>query len=302
MSGPLSASSPAPDVDAGNRLLRLALLVLIAYLAVMLAPVARFAATTHTWAPLATHLSALALAVAARAGALPTAVRDWTPLILGPLLYVELRWSIPGAGRPHADALIAMWESHAFPSNPSRTLALTWRSTALSELLHLSYVSYYALMYVPPTLLWLRRRRGEYGATVLALVVVYTLCFTCYTLLPVDGPRFLNGPSDAPAGPVRAFVIALLETGSSRGTAFPSSHVAASLVAAACALRFQRPLGIVIAILALGLSVGAVYGGYHYAVDVVAGVATAVVAVVIARRLESAAGPPGISRRAAAPR
>ena len=286
MSGPLPTPSPAHDLAEKDRLLRIALLVLIAYLAMMLVPVARFAFQTGSWSPLATHAAALVLAVLARSGRLPDALRDWTPLLLGPLLYVELRWSIPGAGRPHADALVAMWESRVFPSDPSRTLAGAWPSVVLSEMLHAAYVSYYALMYVPPVLLWLRRRHREFGATVLALVVVYTLCFGIYTLFPVDGPRFLHGPASAPHGPVRNFVVALLESGSSRGTAFPSSHVAASLVAAVCALRFSRRLGWVVAVLAGGLAVGAVYGGYHYAIDIVAGGVTGALAAAVAYGLE----------------
>ncbi len=290
MSGPLAAPAPARhDLDAKDRLLRLSLLVLIVYLVLTLVPVARFAMQAAAWLPFVTHVTALALAVAARTDRLPTPIRDWTPLVLGPLLYVELRWSIPGAGRPHADTLIAHWESRVFPSDPSRTLADAWPSLAVSELLHVAYVSYYALMYLPPTLLWLRGRHRAFGATVLGLVVVYTLCFSIFTVLPVDGPRFVHGPSAAPDGVVRAFVVALLESGSSRGTAFPSSHVAASLVATIYALRFQRELGVVVAVLAAGLAVGAVYGGYHYAIDIVAGVATGLVAAAIARWAELAA-------------
>lgn len=276
-------------LEEKGRLLRLALLVLIAYLAVMLVPVTLFAWRTGAWPPVAVHLAALALAFVAWRGWLPDALRDWTPLALGPLLYIELRWTIPGLGRPHADALIALWETRFFPSDPSQTLAIRWPWTALSEVLHFAYVSYYGLMYVPPVLLWLRRRHREFAATLLAMVVVYTLCFATYTFFPVDGPRFLHGPSSAPDGPIRAFVVALLESGSSRGTAFPSSHVAASLVAAICALRFQRSVGVAVALLAAGLAVGAVYGGYHYAIDIVAGVATGLVAAAIAHRMERGA-------------
>ena len=287
MSGPLPARSPTHALEESDRLLRLALVILAAYLAMMLAPVALFASRTGAWTPVAVHLAALALAFVAWRGWLPEPLRDWTPLVLGPLLYIELRWTVPGLGRTHADALIALWETRVFPGDPSRTLASRWPWTALSELLHLAYVSYYALMYAPPVLLWLHRRHREFAATLLAMVVVYTICFATYTVFPVDGPRFLHGPASAPDGPIRAFVVALLESGSSRGTAFPSSHVAASLVAAICALRFQRRIGLVVALLAVGLAVGAVYGGYHYAIDIVAGAITGLAAAAIAYRLEA---------------
>jgi len=56
--------------------------------------------------------------------------------------------------------------------------------------------------------------------------------------------------------------------------------VAAALVAAWCAWRFWRPLGLVLTPLTIGLTFGVVYGQFHYAVDALAGiiVAAAVVA------------------------
>jgi membrane-associated phospholipid phosphatase len=211
-------------------------------------------------------------------------LRDLLPLSTGAFLYVELRWLIPAVGRPHADAVVVSWERLLFPGNPSATWAPAAASPALSELLHFAYASYYALVLVPPLVLYWRGRREGYAATLLALVVVYAICFSIYLVFPVDGPRFLHGPAAAPNGPVRAFVLHLLAAGSSRGTAFPSSHVAASVVASLCALRFQPRLGAAVALLTAGLALGTVYGGFHYAVDAVAGVAVGGVAWAAAER------------------
>ena len=274
-----------PDTLASDRTLGAALLLLAGYLALTTAPLVRLGAGTGQWAPLGMHAVAISVVLAVRAGGprFTQVLRDWTPLALGPFLYIELRWIIEGAAQRHADLRVASWEAALFPSDPSASLAVRWPWLALSEFLHFCYLSYYAIVYVPPALLWLRGRRREFAETVLALVVVYAVCFTTYTLFPVDGPRFMHGPSSAPVGFIRSMVVQLLESGSSRGTAFPSSHVAASLVAAACALRFQRAVGVVVVILTAGLAVGAVYGGYHYAVDVLAGIGTAVLSLGIAR-------------------
>ena len=265
--------------------LRAALRLLAAYLAITSVPLAHLGVVTGQWVPLGIHAVGIGIVLAANAsrGRATQILRDWTPLGLGPFLYFELRWIIEGAGRPHADALVASWEAGLFPSDPSASLATRWPSLAVSEFLHFCYLSYYAIVYVPPALLWLRGRRREFADTVLALVVVYALCFATYALFPVDGPRFVHGPSSAPVGPIRSMVVQLLASGSSRGTAFPSSHVAAALVAAVCALRFQRGVGAVVAVLSVGLALGAVYGGYHYAVDVLAGTLAAVVALAFVR-------------------
>ena len=265
-----------PDVRAStaDRVTRGIALALATYLTVALWPLGRDARATGTLIPLATHVAMLAyvlLLLGVRGAAWRPAL-DWLVLTIGPLMYVELRWIIAGTGMPHHDATIVAWEHALFPTNPSATLAPQWPVPVLSEALHFAYASYYLLVYLPPIALYVTGKRDAFVKTVLALTVVYGACFIIYALFPVDGPRYLVGPAAAPDGPVRRFVLALLERGSSRGTAFPSSHVAASLVSALCALRYQRRVGLVVAPFVVALIVATVYGGFHYAVDALVGV------------------------------
>jgi membrane-associated phospholipid phosphatase len=283
----LAADGTSSELRATESLTRGSLRIVTAYLFVTVAPLLRWSWSAHSWSPIVFHLLALvAVAYLSEGDRAARSIREWVPLALVPLLYVELRWVIVGMGRPHADTIMAAWDVDLFGADLSRTLALRWHSVALSELLHLCYISYYAIVYVPPALLWLRGRQRAFATTVYATIVVYTICFISCVLLPVDGPRFLSGPSAAPEGPIRAIVVRILEAGSSRGTAFPSAHVAASVVAGICALRFQRRIGVAIVMLTAGMMVGAVYGGYHYAVDVLAGLVVGLVAAAIARAAE----------------
>lgn len=265
---------PAVDSPA-DRAMRISNGVIAAYLAATTWPMVAYTRGAGNSAPLTAHLVALVATVAVVATR-PTELRRlryWLPLLLGPFLYVELRWLIPGVGRPHFDGLVVQWERALFGGDPSATWALAMPSLVLSELLHFAYASYYALVLVPPIVLYARGRREAFAATLLALTITYGACFSVYLFFPVDGPRYLLGPADAPDGPMRAFVLRLLDAGSSRGTAFPSSHIAASVVSALCALAFQRRLGIVVSVLTVGLALGTVYGGFHYGVDALAGVA-----------------------------
>lgn len=271
---PFTTTQARGDSRADSAL-RAGCAIVAAYLALSLWPVLRYASISGQASPAVIHVTALALAIAAarsRHAWLGT-VRAWLPLAIGPWLYLELRWAIVGAGRPHFDTLVVGWEHALFRGDPSTTMALRLPGLALSELLHLCYVSYYAIVLVPPLLLAARGRRDGFARTMLSLAVVYATCFTIYLLFPVDGPRFIVGPAAAPDGPVRRTVLHLLATGSSRGTAFPSSHVAASVVATLAAYVTQRRVGIVLAVLTAGLTVGTVYGGFHYAVDALAGLA-----------------------------
>jgi membrane-associated phospholipid phosphatase len=269
---------------AADRAIALSALLIAAYLVATLWPMSRFALASGDRSALLLHLGALCVVLFAIGSERPAlrVLRDWLPLLLGPLLYIELRWLIPGAGRLHQDLLVQRWEYLLFGGQPATTWAPRMPDLALSELLHLCYASYYLLVYLPPLLLYRQGRREAFARTMLALTLVYASCFVPYLFFPVDGPRYLVGPAAAPEGPIRGFVLRLLAAGSSRGTAFPSSHIAASVVAALCALQFQRAVGVVVALLTLGLALGTVYGGFHYAVDGIAGIAVGVFAWLLA--------------------
>jgi membrane-associated phospholipid phosphatase len=283
----MAAAQPA------DRLMRVAGCVITAFLGAGIIPMVRYVRLTGDSWPLLAHIAAFALAAAAAASdrtPLRT-LRSWLPLALGPFLYVELRWLIEGVGRPHADLIVQGWERVLFPSNPAVTWAPRVPVQWLSELLHFAYASYYLLVYLPPVILYARGRRDAFATTMFALAVVYGACFFTYLFFPVDGPRYLGGPAAAPDGPIRSFVLRLLAAGSSRGTAFPSSHVAASVVASLCALRYQPRVGIPVALLTVGLVLGTVYGGFHYAVDALAGAVVGVAAWLFAMSVRRAVLP-----------
>jgi len=123
-----------------------------------------------------------------------------------------------------------------------------------------------------------------------AVTAACLVCLAAFTVFPVAGPRYLWGaPPGVPHGPARTFATWLLELGSARGTAFPSSHAAVAAAQSMMALRVQRPVGLVASVATLLLSVGAVYGGFHYAIDVLAGLTLGVVVVALVDRRKPAA-------------
>jgi len=152
--------------------------------------------------------------------------------------------------------------------------------------MHAAYLSYYPILVAAPLGLWLAGRRASARATVLLTMVTFYLCYTAFLLFPVAGPRYVLPPADnaATAVAVAAFTHRLLEGGSAWGTAFPSSHVAAALVAAGCALRGLRPLGLVLAPAALLLTLATVYAQLHYAADALAGAALALLVLIVGAR------------------
>jgi membrane-associated phospholipid phosphatase len=194
------------------------------------------------------------------------------------ILYGELPALMAGAAGGSAavvyhDSLIQRWETGLFGASPAITLAGQLPSS-LSPLLHGAYLSYYALIFVPPLVLFARRDRGrEFQTTILALTAAFAACFVVFVYFPVQGPRYAwPAPPGMPQGTVRDFTLRVLKSGSSRGAAFPSSHVAVAITQAILALRYQRRrVGLVTTAAALLLALGAVYAGFHYASDVLAG-------------------------------
>ena len=239
-----------------------------------------------------------------RQGKIESALLDLAPLLVAPLLYAELPLLMEEMPCPvhYHDTTISGLETALFSGEPAYEWAgaLPWQ--LVSEFLHACYACYYPMIYVPPILLYLgftgrattsRERLGDFTETVLALEASFFACFLFFIVFPVQGPRYLGVPPGIPDGPIRGLVLLLLQTGSSRGAAFPSAHVAISVTQVAMALKFQRGVGRVCFAIAIGLAAGAVYGGFHYAVDVLAGALLGMIVVPFAgalrRRADSAA-------------
>ena len=243
-------------------------------------------AGAHVLALIALAMIALAI-VPRRRGRVAAILADWLPLALVPLMYAGLPYVIAGAGRRFGDGAVQGLEHAGWGGQPAQTLAAALPSPLLSEFLHLAYVSYYAVIYVPLFYLFLRRRAGDGGGfdeAAAAVVGTFVACFVMFVVFPVQGPRYLWPGSDVPDGAVRRAVLAILEAGSSRGAAFPSSHMAVAVVQTLMSYRWRVPGRGLVAVATLGIGVGAVYGGFHYAIDMVAGAIVGVAGFLLVRR------------------
>ncbi len=113
-------------------------------------------------------------------------------------------------------------------------------------------------------------------------MAAYVACYVVFLLFPVAGPNYAF---PHPTGPVRdtwsaEAVYAVLGSGSSVGTAFPSSHVAAAVAAMLGLWSEWKPLAWALAIPVGLLVVSTVYCQMHYGIDALAGIAVAVAAMI----------------------
>jgi membrane-associated phospholipid phosphatase len=264
----------------------------LAYVAVALA--FNLARGPHTWPaivvlPLALLAGALVAAVLAprgrRAGPVCRFLAEFYPLALTVGLYEHVGLVNAAGGVSH-DALVQRWEQALFGGQPSLEWIRAFPSPAWSTVMHGAYLSYYLILAGSPLGLWLTGRREEARHTLLLMMATFYACYTASLAFPVAGPRYLfpSAANAATAIPIAAVAHGLLQGASAWGVAFPSSHVAVALVAAACAWRGLRPLGGVLVPAAVLLSLATVYCQFHYAVDALAGATLAVAALIAGRR------------------
>jgi membrane-associated phospholipid phosphatase len=228
-----------------------------------------------------------------RARRLLRSTADWLPLLLIPALYTELATlNLSVHGGVYFDATIIAWEQLLFGGQPSREWAAAAPFLWLSEPLHAAYLSYYLIIFGPPFILFVMGRTDEFRTDVFVLLLAFFVNYVFFIYYPVQGPRYLFPPPGGHVATGEMYQLAhrLLEAGSSRGAAFPSSHVGVAVAQTLLTIRFLPRLAPLIGLLTAGLALGAIYGGFHYATDVAAGVLLGVAAFLAAPRVAALLG------------
>lgn len=198
----------------------------------------------------------------------------------------------------YLDPALIRLEQRLFGSQPCIEFMDRFPYPWLSELLYASYFSYY-IMIVGVGLALFARNRAQLFHYVSVVSFVFYLCYLTYIFLPVMGPRVffreIEGyalpaeanpfpvtptyPDAVQAGPFRQLMAFIYRNFEAPGAAFPSSHVAIALTTVFFSFRYLRPIRFVHLTVAILLCISTVYCRYHYVVDVVAGVATALALV-----------------------
>lgn len=227
---------------------------------------------------LATRLALGLLLALSATGRFPAAlkwVRDWYPILISPLFYSEAGLLNRAFTSGYFDLPVTGWEKSLFGGQPSVELRDRLPQSLLSEYLHLAYFSYYFLVPAMGLVLYMRRRYREFHVYLGTVSAAFFACLTIYLFFPVAGPFYVfTAPDPRSMGTIMPPLVHwVLRHGSSVGTAFPSSHVAVAVTVLMMAWSYSRRTFLVLLAFVPGLAVGAVYGGFHYAIDTVAGAA-----------------------------
>ncbi len=174
-------------------------------------------------------------------------------------------------------ALIAL-EERIFGFQPSLEWSRAWPWPWFHELMEFAYFSYYFLSASVVLLVFTtgglseKKRWDILRDFVRDLSVVMLICYTLYTLWPAWGPKYFRAGFVDVGGWVFTDIMHYIHNnGALLGAAFPSSHVAGSMVPWWYVwTRFPRwrwPMTVIFLLLCMST----VYNRYHYVVDVFAG-------------------------------
>lgn len=221
--------------------------------------------------------------------------------LMFPIFYAEIEFLgvvFRDFGHSFDPWLIAL-EERLFGMQPSlewsRQLSWPW----LYELMEFAYFTYYVFGLFTLALIWRTGQRTAprnwalTAAMVRDLVAVMLTCYTWFVFFPVWGPKYFDYLGIA--GPIPGeglegwlfhdIMVTIHAQGALQGAAFPSSHVAGSMVfwwwGWKVAPRHRWWLTTLWVLLCLSI----VYGRYHYVVDLFAGVAWGALVMALTSRL-----------------
>ncbi|HWP44375.1 MAG TPA: phosphatase PAP2 family protein [Blastocatellia bacterium] len=270
--------------------------VVIAYLAIIAALVAiSYQRIDFWWAFVLAHASCIALvsAVARRAHSWPGErawrfIRGWYPVALVPATFKELAVLVPLIHPRDFDWELARIDYWMFGVHPTVWLE-RWTRPALTELLQISYSTYYFLPLILGAVLWRKGWLERFHFFVFVAVLSFYLSYLGYIAVPAIGPRFiLAGEQSFPLRGV--FLFSLIRETLDRAEGimrdcFPSGHTALTLLVLYYAAKYHRLTFWLMLPAGTALIISTVYLRYHYVIDVIAGVLLAALVVLIANPL-----------------
>jgi membrane-associated phospholipid phosphatase len=209
-------------------------------------------------------------------------VRDWYPVPLILLAFREMGWmALPHASTAFEDYWV-VWD---------RRLLYDWGLKAaieslgplLPNLLELSYMLVYVMPIVTVAVFYIYGARERLDDAYSVLLFGTLTAYAMYPFFPSEPPRSVYPLADPPMmSALRRLNLFFVGNYGIHTSVFPSGHSAAAFSAAFAVMKLlpePRWLGRGFLVLAVLIGCATIYGRYHFAVDAVAGLVLAVLAV-----------------------
>jgi membrane-associated phospholipid phosphatase len=198
-------------------------------------------------------------------------VHDFLPVVAVIAIFELLGPVIDAVNPVRWDATFAALDERLFGRLPAAWFEALGRPAWLVDVASTAYVSYYLLPVVLAVALYVRRH-DRFRRFAFTVVATFLASYVGYLAFPTSGPRIADDVlgGGAVTRALRGFVASVE---GNQLDAFPSGHVAVTLVCVGCGWRYFPRWRIPLAAVFVGIAFATVYLAYHYVIDVVAGVA-----------------------------
>jgi membrane-associated phospholipid phosphatase len=205
--------------------------------------------------------------------------RNWYPLPLYIFFFEELQGLVHAIFPSWFDRWLIQFDYHLAGVHPSVYLA-RYATPALNDAMQFAYMTYFLYLVILPAILYAQKNREAYWTVMTSTAIAHYSVYVIAILFPIESPYFaLASLHAAPlkGGAFTATIELIEHFGRVHGAAFPSAHVAGSLVAILAARRYKPWLFWLCLPFFASMCVATVYGRYHYIADVLAGLAVGAV-------------------------
>jgi membrane-associated phospholipid phosphatase len=201
--------------------------------------------------------------------------RHWYPLPLYIFFFEELRGLVHAIFPGWFDRWLVQFDYNFAGVHPAAWLA-RFATPALNDFMQFSYMTYFLYLVILPAILYAQKQRAEFWTVMVSTAIAHYTVYVIAVLFPIESPYFALASLNLAAltgGRITAAIDFIERFGRVHGAAFPSAHVAGSMVALLAARRYKPWLFWLCLPFFASMCVATVYGRYHYMADVLAGVA-----------------------------
>jgi membrane-associated phospholipid phosphatase len=217
--------------------------------------------------------------------------RDWIPIGLLLVAYREMDWFSALPRNFQLELHWVQWD-RAILYQRGLQRAIEWLGAVVPIYLELCYMLVYAIAPFVVAILYFEDRRERVNGVLFLYLLGTLLAYALFPYFPSDPPRVAFGGSDMPnvTSAVRELNLWIVGVYGIHSSVFPSAHVSSAFSAAWALFAYlpeRRRIGWGVLVYAVSVALATVYGRYHYAADVVAGIGVSLVPaamILLARR------------------
>lgn len=200
--------------------------------------------------------------------------RHWYPLAIYIFFFEELQGLVHAIFPGWFDRWLILFDYNFGGVQPAAWLS-RFATPGLNDFMQFSYMTYFLYLVILPGILYVQGERVAFWTVMVATAIAHYSVYAIAVLFPVESPYFALASlhlRPLEGGAFTSTIEFIERFGRVHGGAFPSAHVAGSMVALLAARRYKPWLFWICLPFFLSMCVATVYGRYHYIADVLAGI------------------------------